>query len=132
MEYMARLGIGDRVRVISGITHSQMAAYYQAADLLVMPSREDETFGLVTLEALACGCPVFGFRACANEEIVRFKPFKFLAKNGDGAGLTELMAAYLALSGQSKTAIRKGVAQSVVYFRWSRAVGRLTALLKVV
>ncbi|CAG1003159.1 phosphatidylinositol alpha 1,6-mannosyltransferase [Burkholderiales bacterium] len=39
---------------------AQLAAYYRAADVFVFPSRTD-TFGLVLLEAIACGTPVAAF-----------------------------------------------------------------------
>src|SRR3546814_3914871 len=37
-----------------------LASLYNAADVFVFPSRSD-TFGLVLLEAMACGCPVAAF-----------------------------------------------------------------------
>jgi D-inositol-3-phosphate glycosyltransferase len=51
------LGIGDRVRFLPPQPHDQLARFYRAADVLVMPSRS-ETFGLVAAEAQACGLPV--------------------------------------------------------------------------
>lgn len=45
----------------------ELADWYRAADLLVHPGRW-ETFGLVLLEAQACGCPVVGFRGGAMDE----------------------------------------------------------------
>lgn len=44
-----------------------LADWYRAADLLIHPGRW-ETFGLVLLEAQACGLPVVGFRGGAMEE----------------------------------------------------------------
>jgi glycosyltransferase involved in cell wall biosynthesis len=41
-------------------THESLPALYDAADLFVFPSRTD-TFGLVMLEAMACGCPVAAY-----------------------------------------------------------------------
>lgn len=41
-----------------------------AADLFFMSSLELETFGLVTVEALACNLPVIGFPVCATPEIL--------------------------------------------------------------
>lgn len=40
--------------------HEELACYYAAADVFVFPSRTD-TFGLVMLEALACGTPVAAY-----------------------------------------------------------------------
>ena len=50
-------GLGDRVKFVNPVEHSALASYYQAADLLMLPSRH-ESFGLVALEAMACGTPV--------------------------------------------------------------------------
>ena len=45
------------VTFIGAIEHNSLARYYQAADVVVVPS-EHESFGLVALEAMACGTPV--------------------------------------------------------------------------
>lgn len=58
---------------IMGITRTQnqteLAQIYTAADVFVNPSRE-ETFGLTTLEAMACGTPAIVFKDTACEEVV--------------------------------------------------------------
>jgi glycosyltransferase involved in cell wall biosynthesis len=46
---------------------SELAEWYQAADIFLHPGRW-ETFGLVLLEAQACGIPVVAFRGGAMEE----------------------------------------------------------------
>lgn len=59
-----RRGVRGRVRFVGEIDHDRLPLYYSAADLFVMPAREDppsvEGFGLVFLEANACGTPVIG------------------------------------------------------------------------
>lgn len=52
-----RLGIADRVAFLSPRPQRELAALYRAADVVLMPSRS-ESFGLVALEAQACGTPV--------------------------------------------------------------------------
>jgi glycogen(starch) synthase len=53
----ADCGIGERVRF--GVAdRSELRAKYAAADACVFPSEWDEPFGLVPLEAMACGTPV--------------------------------------------------------------------------
>jgi glycosyltransferase involved in cell wall biosynthesis len=62
------------------------AAVYSAADLLVVPSRE-ELFGLTGLEALACGTPVVGFDCGGIPDYVRPMETGLLARPDDSADL---------------------------------------------
>ncbi len=50
-------GLGDRVTMIPPRPHHVLSTYYRAADVCLVPSRS-ESFGLVALEAAACGTPV--------------------------------------------------------------------------
>lgn len=52
----AELGVADRVIFTGFIPEEELAAYHRLADLYVMPGR-GEGFGIVYLEALACGRP---------------------------------------------------------------------------
>ncbi len=55
------LGISDQVRFLAPMPPDELADYYRAADVCVVPSH-NESFGLVALEAQACGTPVVGAR----------------------------------------------------------------------
>lgn len=59
------------VRLVGFIPEEQLVAYYQAADLVLMPTAQLEGFGLVTVEALACGTPVVGTPVGAIPEVLR-------------------------------------------------------------
>jgi D-inositol-3-phosphate glycosyltransferase len=52
-----QLGVGHRVRFVPPQPHHLLSSWYRAADVVVVPSRS-ESFGLVALEAAACGTPV--------------------------------------------------------------------------
>ncbi len=52
-------GLGADVRFVVGPTDDQLAALYRDADVLVFPAEED--FGIVPVEAQACGTPVVAF-----------------------------------------------------------------------
>ncbi len=56
-DLVARLGLRDRVIFRPPQPHHQLSSYYRAADVCLVPSRS-ESFGLVALEAAACGTPV--------------------------------------------------------------------------
>ena len=51
------LGVADRVIFVPPKPHHLLSSYYRAADVVIVPSRS-ESFGLVALEAAACGIPV--------------------------------------------------------------------------
>ena len=51
------LGVGGQVRFVEPQPHHILSTYYRAADVVLVPSRS-ESFGLVALEAAACGTPV--------------------------------------------------------------------------
>ena len=53
-------GLEASVKFLGRISEDDLPRYYQAADFFVLPTRELEGFGLVILEAMACGTPVLG------------------------------------------------------------------------
>jgi D-inositol-3-phosphate glycosyltransferase len=56
-ELAQQLGIGAQVRFVPPVDRATLALWYRAADLVTVPSYS-ESFGLVAVEALACGTPV--------------------------------------------------------------------------
>lgn len=50
-------------------TGADLAAYYQASDVFVFPSKTD-TFGIVLIESLACGLPVAAFNVIGPKDII--------------------------------------------------------------
>ena len=55
----AELGIGELVTFLGAKSQDTLVYYYSAAEMVVMPSHY-ESFGMVALEAMACGTPVIG------------------------------------------------------------------------
>lgn len=60
-ELATGLGIGDRVCFVGAVDHEQLPLFYNAADVCVVPSYY-ESFGMVAVEAMACGTPVVASR----------------------------------------------------------------------
>ena len=56
-ELALRLGIQAQVRFVPPVDRATLALWYRAADLVTVPSH-NESFGLVAIEAQACGTPV--------------------------------------------------------------------------
>ena len=57
MQLARSLGVHNNIRFVEPQAHHMLSTYYRAADVVVVPSRS-ESFGLVALEAAACGIPV--------------------------------------------------------------------------
>ena len=71
LEALSRaLGIAERVLFRDAVHRADLPAYYQAADICVVPSYY-ESFGLVAVEALACGIPVIATRVGGLQYTVR-------------------------------------------------------------
>lgn len=57
--YATRTGVDHKVRFAGAVADEELPAYYASADVFVLPSVEPtEAFGIVQLEAMACGLPV--------------------------------------------------------------------------
>jgi D-inositol-3-phosphate glycosyltransferase len=63
------LSLEDCVTFVGRRDHHELADHYRAADVLVLPSHY-ESFGLVVLEALACGTPVVAMRVGVVEDVI--------------------------------------------------------------
>ena len=64
------LGVADRVVWVPPQAHELLSTYYRAADVCLVPSRS-ESFGLVALEAAACGTPVVAAAVGGLRTVVR-------------------------------------------------------------
>ena len=55
---VGELGLADRVTFVGFVPEPVLPDFYRACDLFVLPTVAEENFGLIILEAAACGCPV--------------------------------------------------------------------------
>jgi D-inositol-3-phosphate glycosyltransferase len=64
------LGISDLVTFLGAKDQDRLQYYYSAAEVVVMPSHY-ESFGMVALEAMACGTPVIASEVGGLAFVVR-------------------------------------------------------------
>jgi glycosyltransferase involved in cell wall biosynthesis len=96
MEKCRALEVADRVIFAGRIPEEEKADYYGLADAFVMPSR-GEGFGIVFLEALACGVPVVASTLDASREAVEGSGLSVLVDPRDPADLQQGILRALAL-----------------------------------
>jgi len=102
----AELGLTDHIEFAEAVPWAQMPQVMAAADLFVLPSFYD-SFGIVLIEAMACGIPVVSTRCGGPEDIVD-DSVGLLAKVGDAESLAAAIDDVLNRYGQfDREAIRR-------------------------
>ena len=101
-------------------SHTQLSLVYASSDLFIMPGRH-ETFGMATLEALACGLPVVGIAEGGSETLVT-PQVGALARPGDAQ---DLAAKISIVASWNRDAIRKHCHSFVsARFSWEKVFVR--------
>ena len=85
-ERVAALGLARRVRFLGTQPQRRLRLFYAAAEATVMPSSY-ESFGMVALEAMACGCPVVASRVGGLTTTIKDGVTGHLVPEGDPAAL---------------------------------------------
>jgi D-inositol-3-phosphate glycosyltransferase len=121
-----RLGIQERVTFTGAVPHEQLATYYAAADVTVMPSSY-ESFGLVAVESLACATPVVATRVGGLTAIVKDGETGLLVPWRDPALFAERLRTLLGDDALRARMARQARA-SVQRFAWDRIADEHVAL----
>lgn len=120
------LEVAEAVKFVPAQPQSSLAAFYQAADLCLVPS-VTESFGLVALEAQACGVPVIASEAGGLKSIVQHGKTGFLVRPGDAEAFAT--AAAVVLSNAAAAArMGKSAAARSLEFSWERSGEELHGL----
>jgi D-inositol-3-phosphate glycosyltransferase len=111
----ADLGVAERLLILPPRPHHELADYYRAADVCLVPSRT-ESFGLVALEAAACGTPVVAASVGGLRSIVADGETGFLVEGRDPL---EWATAVALLLDDHELAASMGARASARSGRWS-------------
>ncbi|HEX6349804.1 MAG TPA: glycosyltransferase [Candidatus Dormibacteraeota bacterium] len=119
------LGIQDRVAFLGSVPQDQLPAYYGSAEALLMPSYS-ESFGLVGLEAQACGCPVIAADVAGLASVVRDGWTGFLVAGHDPSDYAQRLRSLLDDPALGRNMGRRGRLLARA-FSWERTADRLLA-----
>ncbi len=125
-ELSAALGIAGIVRLEPPCPQPELAGWYRAATVVMVPSCS-ESFGLVAVEAQACGTPVVAASVGGLRTAVRDGVSGVLVDSRDPAGYARAVQDLIA---QPCTLARlsRGAREHASRFGWSATVDRLLAL----
>jgi glycosyltransferase involved in cell wall biosynthesis len=120
-----------RAALLGVISPTVLPSYYAAADVFVLPSIFQETFGLVVLEAFAAGIPVIGARSGGVPELVEDGRNGLLVDQGDVDGLYRAMRRLL-LDGELRRQLGAEARRIAVSMSWENTVDRLERIYQKV
>ncbi len=82
------MGIREKTVFLNNLDYADLDKYYQKASVVVFPSMNPESFGLVGIEAMSFGRPVVAFDVGGPREWLVDGKTGFLVKRGDVKGLS--------------------------------------------
>lgn len=122
------LGVSQAVRIVPARPQERLADLYRTADVVLTPSRS-ETFGLVALEAQACGTPVVAADVSGLRYVVGAGGIR--VSGHDPADHAEAVVAILSDPVRSAELSREGL-RTAASASWDRTVDRLLGVYGVV
>jgi D-inositol-3-phosphate glycosyltransferase len=117
------LGLEDLVLFLGKRDQSSLPYYYSAADVLIMPSHY-ESFGMVALEAMACGTPVVASQVGGLAFLIQDGVTGYVVPGGDPIALSDRLTLLLS---QPEQRLRLGE-QAAAYARdyaWENITARI-------
>ena len=117
------LGLTNRVLFVEPQPHEKLVNWYRAAEVLLMPSRS-ESFGLVALEAAACGLPVVASEVGGLQTIVENGLSGYLINDRDPWSYAAHVSKIIDDSGKAEEMSEEAVERSKS-FTWSVTAARI-------
>lgn len=130
----ASLGLQEHVRFLGFVPEQDLPRYYQAADAFVLPTRELEGFGLITVEALAAGTPVLATPVGATPEILRPLERSLVFREATAEAMAEGLRGFLDATGRDPEAgvrLRQACRRHAeLHYGWDQSVAQLEETLQ--
>jgi D-inositol-3-phosphate glycosyltransferase len=125
-DLVEELGLRARVHFVPPQPHHELSTYYRAADVCLVPSRS-ESFGLVALEAAACGTPVVASAVGGLLSLVEHGDTGFLVDGREPDAYAKHVSAIISDADLAQRLARNAAALASGY-TWSVTAARLRRL----
>ncbi|MBC7261937.1 MAG: glycosyltransferase, partial [Chloroflexi bacterium] len=122
----AEAGMHDLVAFLGSRAQDTLPYYYSAADVCVVPSHY-ESFGLVALEAMACGTPVIASRVGGLQQTVEDGVTGFLVPAGEPEALAEKLRLIL-LDHELRAQLAVHAREKAQRYTWQSVADRILSL----
>jgi glycosyltransferase involved in cell wall biosynthesis len=126
------LGIGEQTKFAGWISCEAMGQYYAAADIVVQPSVLFEPFGMVAIEAMACGKPVIASNLPGVRSVVSDGEDGLLVRPGDVEDLAEKIQMLLDDPQRRREMGERGRDKVEEKYAWPKIIPRLVRVYEEV
>lgn len=126
LELASALGVSDRVMLFPPQPQTKLVDFYRAADVVLVPSRS-ESFGLVALEAQACGTPVVAADVGGLPYVVEDGRSGFLVDGHDPGDHADRLLQILR-DGRLQSAFGEEAARQALRFTWDATTDQMVSV----
>jgi len=118
-------GVADRVHFLGAVPHAELPDVLRAADLFLLTTEPPESFGIVLIEAMACGLPAIatdypGVRAVVDDET------GILIPAGDSAAAAEALDRIVDMGAEGRARLgTAGRAKAERLWAWPALLDRM-------
>jgi glycosyltransferase involved in cell wall biosynthesis len=116
--------LGNTVKLVGAKPHSEIPVWINACDLFVLPSLK-ESFGIVQIEAMACGKPVIATHNGGSDEIILSDKIGILCNPADPAELAKAI-----ILGLNKSWNGKGISEYAQQFDYQKIKSKYQSIFR--
>jgi glycosyltransferase involved in cell wall biosynthesis len=121
----ASAGVGSRVHFLGGVPHARLPEVLRAADLFLLTTEPPESFGIVVIEAMACGLPAIASEYPGVRAVVDEGETGLLVPQGDADAVAAALSSLAADPSERERLGAAGRQKALAEWNWPRLVDRM-------
>jgi glycosyltransferase involved in cell wall biosynthesis len=127
--HAAASGVGERVHFLGAVAHPELPDVLRASDIFLLTTEPPESFGIVLIEAMACGLPAIATDYPGVRAVVDEGETGLLVERGDPAAVADALAKLIAAGPERRAALGDaGRRKAVAEWSWPQLVERMSAV----
>jgi glycosyltransferase involved in cell wall biosynthesis len=124
----AAAGIADRVHFLGAVPHAELPDVLRAADLFLLTTEPPESFGIVLIEAMACGLPAIATDYPGVRAVIDEGRNGLLVRRGDAEAVAAAVRELVDAGPEGRRALGEaGRRKAVAEWSWPRLIERMNA-----
>jgi glycosyltransferase involved in cell wall biosynthesis len=127
-EHAGEAGVGERVHFLGTVQHRRLPDVLRVADLFLLTTEPPESFGIVLIEAMACGLPTIASEYPGVRAVIGDGETGFVVTPGDPEAVAGAIREMLGAGGEGRQRMGKaGREKAVREWGWESLLDRMDA-----